>query len=107
MDPEIRIVRIAEALGLWQRRVELSGGGGGRCRSVIFAGFATATRPRGRRALGRASGRRAPLDQIEWVLEQYRTRYWDFTAKHFHEHLVRDHGFRLGYTWTKIRLPVL
>ena len=56
------------------------------------------------RRLGRASGRRAPLDQIEWVLEQYRTRYWDFTAKHFHEHLVRDHGFRLGYTWTKIRL---
>ena len=41
---------------------------------------------------------------LEWVLEQYRTRYWDFTAKHFHEHLVRDHGFRLGYTWTKIRL---
>ena len=29
------------------------------------------------RRLGRASGRRAPLDQIEWVLEQYRTRYWD------------------------------
>ena len=53
------------------------------------------------RRLGRASGRRAPLDQIEWVLEQYRTRYWE---KHFHEHLVRDHGFRLGYTWTKIRL---
>ena len=78
---------------LWQRRVELSGRSWG-CRSVIFAGFATA---RGRGGGGScawgASGRRAPLDQIEWVLEQYRTRYWDFTAKHFHEHLVRDHGF--------------
>ncbi len=52
----------------------------------------------------RASGRRAPVDRIEWVLEQYRTRYWDFTAKHFHEHLERDHGFEYGYTWTKTRL---
>ena len=56
------------------------------------------------RRLGRASARRAPADRIEWVLEQYRTRYWDFTAKHFHEHLVRDHGFEYGYTWTKARL---
>ena len=33
------------------------------------------------RRLGRASGRRAPLDQIAWVLEQYRTRYWDFNGQ--------------------------
>lgn len=52
---------------------------------------------------GRASGRRAPADQLEWVLEQYRTRYWDFTAKHFHEEL-RKGGFKLGYTWTKTAL---
>ena len=49
------------------------------------------------RRRGRASGRRAPVDQIEWLLEQYRTRYWDFTTKHFHEHLVCDHGFAYGY----------
>jgi transposase len=53
------------------------------------------------RRLGRASGRRAPVDQIEFVVEQYRTRYWDFTVKHFHEALQAEHGFRLGYTWTK------
>ena len=52
---------------------------------------------------GRASGRRAPADQLEWVLEQYRTRYWDFTVKHFHEEL-RKSGFKLGYTWTKTAL---
>jgi hypothetical protein len=34
-------------------------------------------------------------------LEQYRTRYWDFTVKHFHEPLQAEHGFRLSYTWTK------
>ncbi len=49
---------------------------------------------------GRASGRRAPADKIEWVVEQYRTRYFDFTAKHFHEEL-RKGGFDLSYTWTK------
>ena len=111
MDPEIRIVRIAEALGRY-------GSGALSCleaAEVLGMSERHFRRLRDRyeaegaaglvdRRLGRASGRRAPLDQIEWVLEQYRTRYWDFTAKHFHEHLVRDHGFRLGYTWTKIRL---
>ena len=52
------------------------------------------------RRRGRASGRRAPVDKIEWVLEQYRTRYFDFTAKHFHEE-IRKAGFDLSYTWTK------
>ncbi len=56
------------------------------------------------RRRGRASGRRAPVDRIEWVLEPYRTRYWDFTAKPFHERLKRDHGFEYGYTWTKTQL---
>jgi transposase len=56
------------------------------------------------RRRGRASGRRAPVDRIEFVVEQYRTRYWDFTAKHFHEALVAEHGFQLGYTWTKTLL---
>ena len=31
----------------------------------------------------------------------YRTRYAGFTAKHFHEHLVKDHRFNWSYTWTK------
>jgi hypothetical protein len=31
----------------------------------------------------------------------YRTRYAGFTAKHFHEHLVKEHNFSWGYTWTK------
>ena len=56
------------------------------------------------RRRGRASGRRAPVDRIEWVLEQYRTRYFDFVPKHFHERLVSDHGFELGYTWTRLVL---
>jgi transposase len=53
------------------------------------------------RRRGRVSGRRVPVDRIEWLLEQFRTRYFDFTVKHFHEQLVAEHGFALGYTWTK------
>src|ERR1700731_551554 len=61
------------------------------------------------RRRGRASGRRAAGgriefaggERIEFVVEQYRTRYWDFTVKHFHEALQAEHGFVLGYTWTK------
>src|SRR5712675_2593908 len=53
------------------------------------------------RRRGRRSGRRAPVDRIEFVVEQYRTRYFDFTVKHFHEALCAEHGFDLSYTWVK------
>lgn len=56
------------------------------------------------RRRGRASARRAPVDRIEFVVEQFRTRYWDFTVKHFHEALVAEHGFKLSYSWTKAAL---
>lgn len=58
------------------------------------------------RRRGRASGRRAPVDEIEWVIEEFRTRYFDFTAKHFHEAVVGTkmadgRPFRRCYSWTK------
>jgi transposase len=54
--------------------------------------------------LGQASGRRVPVDRAEEVEALYRERYQGFTVKHFHEHLVKDHGFGWGYTWTKLHL---
>jgi transposase len=56
------------------------------------------------RRLGKASGRRVPADRAEEVERPYRERYSGFTVKHFHEHLVKDHGFGWGYTWTKLHL---
>ena len=53
------------------------------------------------RRLGKASGKRVPMDLEAEVAALYKARYAGFTAKHFHEHLVRDHGFAWGYTWTK------
>lgn len=53
------------------------------------------------RRLGKASGKRVPLDAQAEVERLYRERYQGFTAKHFHEHLVSAHNFAWGYTWTK------
>ena len=109
MDPEIR-VRIAEALGRY-------GSGALSCLEAAevlgmserhFRRLRDRSRPRGRRVLWtgawggpRGAARRLTRSNGPGAV---RTRYWDFTAKHFHEHLVRDHGFQLCYTWTKIRL---
>lgn len=53
------------------------------------------------RRIGKASGKRVPVDRCEEVETLYRTRYQGFTARHFHEHLVRDHRFAWSYSWTK------
>ena len=45
------------------------------------------------RRLGKTSGKRVPVDRAEEVERLYRERYQGFTVKHFHEHLVKDHGF--------------
>jgi transposase len=54
--------------------------------------------------LGKASVRRVPVDEIAWMLDQYRSQYWGWNVKHFHERLQRHHGFNWGYTWVKTQL---
>ena len=56
------------------------------------------------RRLGRVSGRRVPVDTVMEVLELFDTRYWDFTAKHFWEKLVAEHGFTRSYNWLRVTL---
>jgi transposase len=53
------------------------------------------------RRIGKVSGKRVPVDRCEEVKALYRTRYQGFTARHFHEHLVREHRFGWSYSWTK------
>ena len=54
--------------------------------------------------LGKASARRVPVDEVNWMLNEYRTHYLGWNVKHFHEHLQKRHGFSWGYTWTKTQL---
>src|SRR5579872_2589491 len=56
------------------------------------------------RRLGRPSPRRAPQAELERMLGLYRDKYSDFTVKHFHEQLVKRHGYKLGYTVTRLCL---
>jgi hypothetical protein len=113
MLPEVRMTRVIDAIGLHRKRklscleagalLGMSERHFRRLRDAYEASGAEGIVDRRR---GRASGRRAGVDEIAWVIEEFRTRYFDFTAKHFHEAI---HGramadgrpFSRGYTWTK------
>jgi len=56
------------------------------------------------RRLGKPSSKRVPSRDAQLMLELYGGAYRGWNVKHFHEHLVRDHGFRWGYTWVKAQL---
>lgn len=113
MLPEVRMSRIVDAIGLWRKKrlsvaeaAELVG-----CSARHFLRLRDAYEADGAdgiidRRRGRASGRRAPVDEIEWVIASFKTRYFDFSARHFHEALrgqamADGRPFARGYTWTK------
>lgn len=56
------------------------------------------------RRLGKVSARRVPVDQVMWMLSEYRTHHRGWNVKHFHEHIQQQHNFGWGYTWTKTQL---
>src|SRR4029453_3089507 len=101
MLPEVRMARIIDAIGLHQARKL----------SCVEAGALLGMSERHFRRLrdayeGGWPGRGGGGAEIAWLIEEFRTRYFDFTAKHFHEAI---HGrpmadgkpFVRSYTWTK------
>lgn len=54
--------------------------------------------------IGRASHRRAPVDEVTKMLELFETRYFDFNVKHFHQKLRAAHNSTRSYAWTKNKL---
>lgn len=89
-EKRLSCVEAAGLLGISERHFR-------RLRDAYLEGGAEAIIDRRR---GRPASNKAAAAIADWVAEQYRTKYFDFTAKHFHEALARD-GFRYGYTWTK------
>ena len=83
-------VEAASLLGMSERHFR-------RLRDAYSEGGAEAIVDRRR---GRAPANKAEEKLKDWVVEQYVTRYFDFTRKHFHEEL-KKRGFDWGYTWTK------
>jgi len=53
--------------------------------------------------LSQVSHRRAPVDEVMRLVEQYRRRHEGWSAKHFYAWYRRDGGTR-SYTWVKSRL---
>ena len=88
---ELSQVEAAEILGMtertfrrWYRRFEEEG----------MEGLAD-------RRLGKPSPKRVSEEWGDRLAQLYRERYADFNVKHFHEHLVKDHGFPYSYSWAK------
>jgi len=53
------------------------------------------------RRRGRPSPKKVAVAKVQEVLRLYQERYHDFSVRHFHEKLVRDHGIGWSYTWVK------
>src|SRR5580693_6000755 len=71
MLPEVRMARVLDAIRSHR---------GGRL-SCVEDGVIDRRR-------GRVSSTRVPDAEAEWLAKMFRTRYFDFTAKHFHEQVV-------------------
>ena len=56
------------------------------------------------RRLGKVSAHRVPVDTVVAVLDLFDTRYFDFTARHFFDKLVSEHGFTRSYNWVRLML---
>ena len=56
------------------------------------------------RRVGQRSPRRAPEDELKRMRALYQQHYQGFTIKHFHEKLEKRHGYKLGYTTTRLYL---
>jgi transposase len=56
------------------------------------------------RRVGEPSPKRAPEDELERMRTLYQETYQGFTIKHFHEKLGKRHGYKLGYTTTRLHL---
>jgi transposase len=56
------------------------------------------------RRVGEPSPKRAPEDELERMRALYQETYQGFTIKHFHEKLGKRHGYKLGYTTTRLHL---
>lgn len=54
--------------------------------------------------VGKPSPRRAPASELARARALYEEMYGGFTVKHFHEKLVKRHGYKLGYTVTRLAL---
>ncbi len=108
---EVFVLRFEEAMERYRKRRltsdeagELLGMSGRHFRRLSVRYAEEGTEGLRDRRLGKASPRRAPAAELTRMQALYQERYRDFTVKHFHEQLVKRHGYKLGYTVTRLAL---
>jgi transposase len=108
---EVFVLRFEEALERYrQRRLtadeagELLGMSGRHFRRLVVRYDEDGAEGLHDRRLGKPSPRRAPAAELTRMQRLYQERYRDFTMKHFHEQLEKRHGYKLGYTVTRLSL---
>jgi len=50
---------------------------------------------------GKPNWRRAPVAEVQRVIELYREVYYDLNVRHFHEKLREEHNIQWSYSWVK------
>jgi hypothetical protein len=108
---EVFVTRFEEALERYRKRRltaeeagELLGMSGRNFRRLVVRYDEDGREGLRDRRLGKPSSRRAPVAELTRMRELYRDRYHDFNVKHFHEQLQKRHGYKLGYTTTRVSL---
>ena len=110
-DEDRRMRKFEDVYGRWQRGElsqdeagELLGASGRQFRRYMDAYDEGGIEGLRDGRLGRPSGNATPAAVIEAILALYRRDYRGWNVKHFHEHLVRRHGYGLSYSLVKNRL---
>ena len=110
-DEDRRMRKFEDVYGCWQRGElsqdeagELLGASGRQFRRYMDAYDEGGIEGLRDGRLGRPSGNATPAAVIEAILALYRRDYRGWNVKHFHEHLVRRHGYGLSYSLVKNRL---
>ena len=105
---EVRIMRFMEAYDYWNKRsftqeeaAKLLG-----VSDRTFRRYINRYEERGLeglydKRLGKASHRRAPVDEVLSLQDLYRKRYNGFNVKHFYSWYIKQHEGTRSYTWVK------
>lgn len=108
---EVFVNRFEDAFGRYKRRRltaeeagELLGMSGRNFRRLVVRYEEDGVDGLRDRRIGKVSSRRAPAGELRRMEALYRERYSDFNVKHFHEELETRHGYKLGYTVTRLAL---
>jgi transposase len=105
---EVRIMRFMEAYSYWKKR-SFTQEEAARLLGVsdrTFRRYINRYEERGLeglydKRLGKASHRRAPVDEVLSLRDLYRERYNGFNVKHFYSWYIKQHEGTRSYTWVK------